>query len=112
MGIEHESIVDHPLDEVFAWHTRLGAMRRLVPPWQPMKVLAETPSLADGQAVLGLPGGLRWVARHDPARYAPPHRFVDVLASAGPTSWPVRAVGRWTHIHEFSEVPGGTRVYD
>lgn len=112
MGIEHESIVDHPLDEVFAWHTRPGAMRRLVPPWQPMKVLTETPSLADGQAVLALPGGLRWVARHDPARYAPPHRFVDVLASAGPASWPVRAVGAWTHTHEFSQVPGGTRVYD
>lgn len=110
--VEHESIVEHRIDEVFAWHTRPGAMRRLVPPWQPMKVLAETRSLADGHAVLGLPGGLRWVARHDPARYAPPHRFVDVLSSAGPRSWPARVVGRWTHTHEFSEVPGGTRVYD
>ena len=26
MGIEYESIVDHPLGEVFAWHTRAGAM--------------------------------------------------------------------------------------
>ena len=24
MGIEYESVVDHPLDEVFAWHTRPG----------------------------------------------------------------------------------------
>ena len=66
MGIEYESVVDHPVAEVFAWHTRPGAMSRLVPPWQPMKVLAETKSLADGRAVLGLPGGLRWVAQHDP----------------------------------------------
>ena len=103
MGIEYESIVDHPLAEVFAWHTRPGAMTRLVPPWQPMTVVSETESLADGRAVLGLPGGLRWVAQHDPAGFDPPHRFVDVLSSAGPTSWPARVVGWWRHTHEFSE---------
>ena len=112
MGIEHESVVDHPLDEVFAWHARPGAMRRLVPPWQPMKVVAESDSLADGRAVLGLPGGLRWVAQHDPAGFDPPHRFVDVLSSGGPASWPARVVGWWRHTHEFSEAPTGTRVYD
>jgi uncharacterized protein (TIGR01777 family) len=112
MGIEHESVVDHPLAEVFAWHARPGAMRRLVPPWQPIKVIAETQSLADGRAVLGLPGGLRWVAQHDPAGYNPPYRFVDDLSSDGPGSWPARIVGRWRHTHEFSAVPSGTRVYD
>jgi uncharacterized protein len=112
MGIEHESVVDHPLADVFAWHARPGAMRRLVPPWQPMKVIAETQSLADGRAVLGLPGGLRWVAQHDPAGYNPPYRFVDDLSSDGPGSWPARIVGRWRHTHEFSAVPSGTRVYD
>ena len=59
VGIEYESVVDHPLDEVFAWHTRPGAMPRLVPPWQPMTVVSETASVADGRAVLGLPAGLR-----------------------------------------------------
>jgi len=113
MGIEFESIVDHPLAEVFAWHTRPGAMSRLVPPWQPMTVVAETESLADGRAVLGLPGGLRWIAQHDPAGYDPPHRFVDVLTSAGPRSLPARLIGWWRHIHSFSEAPGGgTRVHD
>ena len=112
MGIEYESVVDHPRNEVFAWHTRPGAMRRLVPPWQPMTVVAETESLADGRAVLGLPGGLRWVAQHDPTGFDPPHRFVDVLSSDGPASWPPRIVSRWTHTHSFDEVPGGTRVHD
>ncbi|HZN81464.1 MAG TPA: SRPBCC family protein, partial [Mycobacterium sp.] len=112
MGIEYESIVDHPLADVFAWHTRRGAMTRLVPPWQPMTVVAETESLADGRAVLGLPGGLRWVAQHDASAFDPPHRFVDELSSQGPLSWPARIVGRWRHTHEFSEAPGGTRVYD
>ncbi len=113
MGIEFESIVDHPRDDVFAWHTRPGAMTRLIPPWQPMTVVAETASLADGRAVLGLPGGLRWVAKHDPAGYDPPHRFVDVLSSDGVRSWPARIVARWRHTHEFDDAPdGGTRVHD
>ena len=116
MGIEFESVVDHPLDEVFAWHTRPGAMRRLVPPWQPMTVVAETSSLADGRAILGLPGGLRWVAQHEPAGYDPPHRFVDVLSSDGLRSLPARLVARWRHTHEFEDASDAgaarTRVHD
>ena len=94
---------------MFAWHTRPGAMSRLVPPWQPMTVLSETESLADGRAVLGLPGGLRWVAQHDPAGFDPPYRFVDVLSSAGATSWPARVIGWWRHTHEFSDATGAAR---
>jgi uncharacterized protein (TIGR01777 family) len=114
VSIEFESIVDHPCDEVFAWHTRPGAMRRLVPPWQPMRVVAETDSLADGRAILGLPGGLRWVAQHEPAEFDPPHRFVDVLSSSGVRSLPPRVIGRWRHTHEFFDGPvtGTTRVRD
>jgi len=113
MGIEYASIIDHPLDEVFAWHTRPGAMRRLVPPWQPMRVIKETESLADGTAILGLPGGLRWVARHDPAGYHPPNQFVDVLSSDGLMTMPPRVIGWWRHTHRFSEDgPGKTRMLD
>ncbi len=121
MGIEYASIVEHPLDRVWDWHTRPGAMRRLVPPWQPMRVVRETTSLADGHAVLGLPGGLRWVARHDPAGYDPPHQFVDVLSSsgglAGLMTLPPRIVGWWRHTHRYTEAgdSGGnpaTRVHD
>ena len=113
VGIEFESTVGHPLDEVFAWHTRPGAMPRLVPPWQPMTVVAETNSVADGRAVLGLPVGMRWVAQHEAADFEPPHRFVDRLASDGVRSWPPLITGRWRHTHEFSAVgPSATRVFD
>lgn len=113
MGIEYASIVDHKIDEVFAWHTRPGAMRRLVPPWQPMRVVKETESLADGTAILGLPGGLRWIARHDPAGYDPPHQFRDVLSSDGLMTLPPRIIGWWRHTHRFSDAgDGSTRVHD
>ncbi len=113
MGIQYASIVDHPLDEVWAWHTRPGAMRRLVPPWQPMRIVKETESLANGQAILGLPGGLRWIAQHDPAGYDPPHQFLDVLSSDGLMTLPPRLIGWWRHTHRFSDAGGGrTRMHD
>lgn len=113
MGIEYDSVVDHPLAEVFEWHTRPGAMSRLVPPWQPMTVVAETDSLADGRAVLGLPGGLRWIAQHQADAYDPPLRFVDALSSDGPLTWPPLVIGRWRHTHTFSAAgPDATRVHD
>ncbi|MGZ8803197.1 MAG: TIGR01777 family oxidoreductase, partial [Mycobacterium sp.] len=93
MGIDYESVIDHPRGEVWGWHARPGAMRRLVPPWQPMTVLQEADSLADGVAVLGLPAGLRWVARHDPSAYIEGSRFADDLSSRGPASWPARVIG-------------------
>ena len=117
MGIEYASIVNHPLQQVWDWHTRPGAMHRLVPPWQPMRVVKETESLADGTAILGLPAGLRWIARHDPAGYDAPHQFRDVLSSSadmgGLMTLPPRVIGWWRHTHRYSDAGGGTtRVHD
>ncbi|MFI9487767.1 TIGR01777 family oxidoreductase [Promicromonospora sp. NPDC052451] len=98
-------VVGHPRPEVFAWHQRPGAIERLTPPWQPVRVLREATSLADGEAVLGLPLGLRWVARH--SAYDPPRRFVDELVSP-PLSWAVR----WRHTHDFRDEGARTRVTD
>ena len=38
MGISMSSLIDAPVDEVFAWFERPGAFTRLMPPWQPMRV--------------------------------------------------------------------------
>lgn len=99
------SVVDAPVDEVFAWHRRPGALRRLLPPWQPVRVVEETRHLGAGRAVLALPGGLRWVAEHDPDGYDPPYLFVDRLASLG-------KVVSWSHRHELLPDGGRTRVTD
>jgi uncharacterized protein len=81
MGLKYASVVDAPLGEVFAWHARPGAITRLMPPWPPVQVEREAGSVRDGQAVLRLPGGLRWVAAHQPGEYDPPHEFADALAA-------------------------------
>ncbi|MEU7139947.1 TIGR01777 family oxidoreductase [Nocardia sp. NPDC046473] len=113
MGIECSSVVTAPRSEVFDWYARPGAFARLAPPWQPAAVLAEADSLADGTAVLGLPGGLRWVARHDPAGYDPPQRFVDRIAVDGLGSLPTGLLLRWRHTHDFEVVDEThTRVLD
>jgi len=101
-------VVGAPLEEVFAWHARPGAIRRLTPPWMPVKVVAEAKSLRDGRAVLRLPAGLSWTAAQQPDRYDPPRRFADVLVTQ-----PLRSLLRWTHVHEFaSEGDESTRVTD
>src|SRR5207302_10716642 len=87
------SVGDASLGAVFSWHTRPGAIARLTPPWLPIRVLSEASSLRDGQAVLGLPGRLRWTAVHQPGDYDPPHAFADECASS---------LLSWRHLHQFS----------
>jgi hypothetical protein len=107
MGLTYSSVVCAEPDEVFAWHSRPGAITRLMPPWQPVRVMAEAASVRDGQAVLALPGGLRWVARHDPGSYDPPREFADVLQP------PLGNALRWRHTHWFAPAARqGTTVTD
>ena len=113
MAVVHSSVVDAFREEVFAWHARPGAIQRLLPPWQPINVISEATSLADGRAVLGLPAGLRWTAQHHPGGYDPPGSFVDTLMRNGWRSAPVALVGKWRHEHRFEVLDAGrTRVTD
>ncbi|MGH3430376.1 MAG: SRPBCC family protein, partial [Mycobacteriales bacterium] len=109
--LQFSSTVEAPVDEVFAWHDRLGALQRLLPPWEPVSATSLTPQLATpltpGNRVkltLSLPGALgpHWIAEH--TRYDPPHEFREVMAEG-----PLRS---WEHTHRFEAVPGGTRVID
>lgn len=106
-------MVDAPRDEVFAWYSRPGAFNRLSPPWSPMRLVSEATSLKDGRATLALPGGLRWVAQHQPDFYDPPGRFVDTISSDGLASLPARIAVRWRHTHDFEDAGDNrTRVFD
>jgi uncharacterized protein (TIGR01777 family) len=113
MGLVYSSVIDAPIYEVFDWHTRPGAFTRLSPPWQPGRIVAEADSLEDGRAELGFPGGLRWVADHQPDGYDPPRRFVDSISTEGLASLPLGLALRWRHTHDFDELSGEqTRVTD
>lgn len=76
-----------------AWHFAPGAIGRLIPPWQPVRVLRNEP-LADGSVTelqLGDPLGLRWTARHE-----------AVDRSAGFTDRSLRGpFAHWVHRHDF-----------
>ncbi|MCM6774114.1 TIGR01777 family oxidoreductase [Nocardia sp. CDC159] len=113
MSIECSGVVAASRADVFEWFGRPGAFRRLAPPWQPVDIEVEAESLADGRAVLRLPGGLRWVAQHQAGEFDPPRRFVDEIAVDGVVSAPVGRLLPWRHTHEFEAVDDGhTRVID
>ena len=81
--------------EAYAWHARPGALERLTPPWDPVRVLERTGGLGDGRVVLEIPVGplrQRWVAQHRDA--IPGEQFVDEQVE-GPFS-------RWVHTHRFT----------
>jgi len=107
MVIERAVQLPVSMDEAVAWFSRKGAIRRLLPPWVPLKVVQEAASLRDGTAVMALPGGLRWYARHQPDMYEPGHRFVDQLEPQGLRSLPTRVL-KWRHEHLFE--PAGTQA--
>lgn len=113
MGLVFSSAVEAPRAEVFAWFERPGAFTRLSPPWQPMRLITEADSLRHGTAELALPGGLRWIAQHQPGGYDPPRRFVDAIGGRGLASLPARVAIKWRHTHEFDDLGDGrTRVTD
>jgi uncharacterized protein (TIGR01777 family) len=92
-------------EAVFAWHDRGGALERLLPPWQSVRV-AKPGGIRDGdEVVLRLgpgPFALRWVARHE--RYDPPRSFTD-RQMRGP-------FGRWVHRHGFEPAAEGSVLED
>ena len=82
-------------EAAFAYHDRPGALERLIPPWESVRVERSDQSLAVGSQVvlrtslMGIP--LRWVAEH--TKYEPPHLFADTQVS-GPFA-------AWDHEHHF-----------
>jgi uncharacterized protein (TIGR01777 family) len=96
------SRIEAPVEEVFAWHERPGALDRLTPPWDRVTVEQPPASLRVGTGVvlrthlLG-PVSVRWVAEH--VGYDPPREFRDVQRS-GPFA-------AWDHRHRFAPADGG-----
>ncbi|HWA55821.1 MAG TPA: TIGR01777 family oxidoreductase, partial [Gemmatimonadales bacterium] len=84
-------------DMVYAWHTRPGAMERLVPYWEELKVLDREGVFGNGSVTFEVGVGplrSRWKARYrDPI---PGRQFTDVQEE-GPFA-------HWVHTHAFEPV--------
>jgi len=89
------SRLPHDPARVFEWHTRPGALERLLPPWEDVRILDRTGALAEGTRVrlrirrAGVP--LTWEVEH--TRVDAPRLFRDEQVSG-----PFRS---WTHAHRF-----------
>ncbi len=97
-----ESEMPASKSEVADWHFRAGALDRLLPPWQDVRVIEDSGPLRPGvETVLSVPIApfvrKRWRARIEEA--VPGERFIDVQIS-GP-------FGAWRHRHEFFEGADG-----
>lgn len=64
----YRSVIDAPVERVFAFHQQPDALQRLLPVWPPVRVIRRTGGLEPGSLVeLELrfgPMRLRWLARH------------------------------------------------
>lgn len=96
------------VEEAFAWHERPGALQRLMPPWEYVKILRQQGGIADGALVevqikLGLLR-LRWLSEH--YGYDPPHRFCDRQVKGPFALW------EHTHLFEPAADSGGCVLRD
>ncbi|HEY0944424.1 MAG TPA: TIGR01777 family oxidoreductase [Opitutaceae bacterium] len=89
----------------FAWHERPGALERLTPPWEHVRVLHRSGTGVNDGARVELatragPFWFRWEAEH--FGHEPGRQFCDRLVR-GP-------LPRWEHRHGFADLGGGESV--
>jgi uncharacterized protein (TIGR01777 family) len=59
---QYRSRFEVSADELFDWHMRPGALERLTPPWQPMRLIESQGGMTEGgRVVMELRMGPRWV---------------------------------------------------
>ncbi len=88
--------IERPVNEVFAWHERPGALARLCPPWERVEIVEATGGVRDGARVtvrskVG-PVWSEWRVEH--RDYVAGVQFRDVQLS-GPFA-------KWEHVHRFT----------
>lgn len=94
-----KSTIPFPADVVYDYHMRPGALDRLTPPWEQVRVVEATggPDVEGSRVVLEAyigPIKQRWVAEH--GKPIPGREFNDRLIS-GPFA-------SWHHIHRFTHI--------
>jgi uncharacterized protein len=104
--LTYKTFMDHPAEEVFAWHMRPGALQRLSPPWESARILEQEGGISTGGRVtLGVKRGpteITFVVEH--TDFEPGRAFTTEQVS-GPFS-------AWKHRHRFEPCDGGCHVID
>jgi ligand-binding SRPBCC domain-containing protein len=100
------SIIDAPLERVWAFHERPDAIELLTPPSTPLEVVSRSGGLEAGARIVFRVGRwplrITWVAEH--TDYERGRWFTDVQKEG-----PFRS---WVHRHEFQNESGKTRLTD
>ncbi len=94
---EWRSIMPAPADELYEYHARPGAFKRLAPPWQKLRVLEQSGDVTGGRVAFEVrfgPVKRRWTAEMGGS--VPGRQFVDRQLD-GPFS-------AWEHTHRFVPV--------
>ncbi|MGH7657202.1 MAG: SRPBCC family protein, partial [Gemmatimonadales bacterium] len=104
--VERTTVLPYPPEEVYAWHSRPGALERLTPPWEPVTVTSREGTIESGRVTLRLslgPVHAKWVVQHHDG--IPGREFRD-RQEHGPFE-------SWEHLHRFEpEGAGGCRMTD
>ena len=103
----HECEIPFPVHAVFAWHMRPGALERLLPPWEDVRIVAREGEVAEGGGVAE--GGTVTIrARRGPlkADFKVRHTAIekDRFFRDEQVSGPLQS---WVHDHEFEDLGDG-----
>lgn len=100
----HEYEVPFPVDAVFDWHTRPGALERLLPPWEDVRIVAREGTIDDRGTVTirARRGPLKADLRLRHTACERPRFFRDEQVS-GP-------LASWVHDHEFEDRGDGATL--
>jgi uncharacterized protein (TIGR01777 family) len=108
MIFTRQNHIKAPVEDVFQWHARPGALERLSPPWDPLEVIQKGPGIDTGTRVEmnmkagPLPVKMRWVAQH--TKYEENRMFQDRQIK-GPFK-------SWVHTHTFETGEQGSTILE
>lgn len=102
----HRALFHGTAKQLYTWHSRPGALERLLPPWQHIKVLAKSGGInPGGRVVLRLGRGLFSMLYHGRHVENQPERMFVDIQERGPFS-------RWQHRHHLIDTADGAELRD